>query len=638
MSDGLWVEGVIIEFSEGNPCSRAIIRAAGKHEIIIADISNGSTHKLNREELDSTYASGLVKLLAETRDLGDIKFADLTEKEQRETNRKYRYIKKLQENGISKVTPKSAGKVIKELALELDENAPHWQSVRGWYKSFVEAGCKMRGLYPKHRLKGTQQPKIDIKVLEIIKKEAKRYYKLSQPSMASIHRNIEDKIAAHNIDNPKDPLFTPTYLTVQSRILKELYQTKQKSRQGTRVFQAELASTLSGIETTRILERVEIDHTLLDLHVLHDDLKTLLGRPYITVLIDHYSHMVLGFQLSFETPSFASVCIACMNAFLPKDAFMSSLECEASWPAHGIPVTLVTDNGNEFWGKNFIAVADEIGSVFQYCPIRKGNYKSRVERFFGIVNSMVLDDLPGVVRKPGKSGDGYDARQEATVTFSEFKRYFVTWLTTVYHNLPIAESGMTPNEMWLASEDECPIPVEDEVELTPILMATDTRELSKGGIRIFVLDYNSNILKDMYRRDGPKTVTIKYNPFDIGYILVLDDINKVYLKIDCENYSYASGLSKFEHDKVRATARNARKSKLDDLDLKKAKVKLSKERESFHSRNARRKTQVTASKAARSDKIGVGDIKLIVDNSNQKVNVDFEYNKDDISLDGWSID
>src|SRR5690606_37747076 len=110
-----------------------------------------------------------------------------------------------------------------------------------------------------------------------------------------------------------------------------------------------------------------IDHTLLDIHVLHDDHKTLLGRPNITVLIDHYSHMVLGFQLSFEKPSFASVCIACINAFLPKDAFMEAVGSDGAWPAHGIPTTLVTDNGNEFWGRNFSAVADEIGSLFQYC-------------------------------------------------------------------------------------------------------------------------------------------------------------------------------------------------------------------------------------------------------------------------------
>jgi putative transposase len=348
--------------------------------------------------------------------------------------------------------------------------------------------------------------------------------------------------------------------------------------------------------------------------------------------------MVLGFQLSFEKPSFASVCIACVNAFLPKDAFMEAVGSDGAWPAHGIPTTLVTDNGNEFWGRNFSAVADEIGSLFQYCPIRKGNYKSRVERFFGIVNSMVLDDLPGVVRKAGKCGDTYDGRQEATITFSEFKGYLVDWITKVYHHIPVESLGMTPYELWTDSERDFPVPVEDEMEITPILMATETRELSKGGIRKFVLDYNSNLLKDLYRRDGPGTVTIKYNPFDIGYILVLDSVNKVYLKIESENFEYASGLSAYEHGKVREAARATGKSKLDNLDLQKARVKLSKEREEFHARNSRRKNQVTTSKAARSEKIGVSDIKLVVDNSKQVMQVEFEGSDDDLDLGGWSVD
>lgn len=402
MSVELWVEGVIVEFSQGLPCGRAIIRSVGKNEIILANINDGSVLRLGREVLDEIYTSGNAKLLAETRDFGELKFFDLTEKEQRETNRKYKYLKSLMEQGVRKITEKSALNIITDTALKLEDKAPHWQSVRSWHKNFVAAGGRLQGLYPKHRFKGQREPKIDLKVLEIIRKEAKRFYQLSQPSMASIYRNVEEKIIAHNLDNPREQMRVPNYLTVRSRVLEGSYQNKQKSRKGMRVFQAELASAQSGIETTRILERIEIDHTLLDLHVLHDDHKTLLGRPNITVLIDHYSHMVLGFQLSFESPSFASVSMACMNAFLPKEPFMGKLGCDGSWPAHGIPVTLVTDNGNEFWGANFNAVADEIGSIFQYCPIRKGNYKSRVERFFGIVNSMVLDDLPGVVRKARK--------------------------------------------------------------------------------------------------------------------------------------------------------------------------------------------------------------------------------------------
>lgn len=637
MSVELWEQGVIIEFSNSIPCHRAMVRTVGKAEIVLVDIENGEVSRLNREELGTIYALGNIKFLAESRDFGDLKFIDLSEKEQYETNRKYKYIKRLQENSISKITEKSAKNTINQVAIELGEKPPHWQSVRGWYASFVEAGLRIRGLYPKHRFKGHRNPKIDIKVIEIIEDAAKRYYTLSQSSMASVVRNVEAKIMSHNLDHPDAPLQKPTYHTVQDRVLRGLYQTKRKGRHGARVLQAELSKALSGMTTTRVLERVELDHTQLDIHVLHDDYKTLLGRPYITALIDHYSGMLLGFQMSFEEPSYASVCLACLNAFLPKDDCMKELGLNSFWPAHGIPSTLVTDNGNEFWGKKFIAVADELGAVFQYCPIRKGNYKSRIERFFGVVNALVLDDLPGVVRKAGKCGDGYDARQEAVLTFSEFKRYFVKWVTEDYHHSPVEDSDLTPYEIWTGSEECFPVPVEDKMELTTILLATATRTLHKGGIEIFSMNYDSSLLKDLYRRDGPGEVTVKYNPFDIGYILVLDKINKVYLKIDCLKYSYASNLSEFEHNKIRAAARAVRQSKFDNLNLQKAKVQLAKEREEYHARNTRKNKQVTTSKAARSDKTGIPNISLVVDNSQRMMKVDFEDEGDNLSLNGWSM-
>lgn len=637
MLNEIWNEGEIIEFKNGKPCGRVIVRKVERQEVILADILTGSTYKIEKTEMDERKKNGDLIFLAEEHNLGILSFVDLSEKEQAEVNRRYKFIRKLKESGVTKITKKSAGDLIQEIAQEIGGTVPHWQSVRNWYKSFMAAGEKMRGLYPSHRYKGSRQPRIDIRVIDIINREAVRFFKLNQPKMASIVRNVEAKIIAHNLEHPDDQLKTPTFLTIQKRIMANSYQNKQKLRKGSDVLKAELAGSDSGIITTRVLERVEIDHTQLDIHVLHDDYKTLLGRPFITVLIDHYSHMVLGFQISFENPSFASVCIACLNAFLPKQHFLSKLECEVDWVAHGVPLTLVTDNGNEFWGKNFISVADELGTIFQYCPIRRGNYKSRIERFFGIVNSLVLDDLPGVVRKLGKQGQGYDARQEAKMTFTEFKRYFITWLTNIYHNLPIEDYGMTPNELWTRSEDELPIPFENETELTPILMATHKRELGKGGIRLFSLCYDSSILKDLYRRDGPVSVTIKSNPFDIGSILVLDKLNNIYIKVDCTKYFYAAGLSEFEHKKISEEVRKISRSKFDNVELQQAKVKLSNERDKLHARNKRRKTQITTSKAARSEKIGIDNFSINVDGLNSVLQINNNAENDDLNMDGWSI-
>jgi putative transposase len=211
----LWVEGVIVEFKDEVPCHRAIIRQVGKNEIVFANILNGSVHKFEKLELDNMNDSGLVKFLAESRDFGDLKFIDLSEKEQIETNRRYRYVKNLQENGITKITEKSSNSIIYETAKSLNEKAPHWQSVRNWYGQYVSAGRKMRGLYPKHRYKGSHEPKIDKRVLSIIRKEAKGYFKESQPSVASVVRNVEAKIIQHNLDNQTDTLIIPTYVTIQ---------------------------------------------------------------------------------------------------------------------------------------------------------------------------------------------------------------------------------------------------------------------------------------------------------------------------------------------------------------------------------------------------------------------------------------
>lgn len=639
MSTELVIEGVILEFEDSLPCHRAIVRKVGGQEVVLADIYDGTVHIMGLANLLGEASGKSVKFLAEARDFGGLKFYDLREKEQRETNRRYKYIQKLQDQGITKITEKSARSAIYEVAQEIEEKPPHWQSVRGWYRRFIDAGGKLRGLYPRDRYKGCREPKIDKRVLDIIAKESQRYFVPSQPSMASITRNVEDKIIEHNLDNPKDMLKIPTYLTIQKRVLNNSYQKKQKSRKGANAFEAELANAQSGIITDRILERVEIDHTQLDIHVLRDDSGTLLGRPFITAVIDHYSHMLLGFQLSFENPSFASVSIACMNAFLPKGDFLGKNQCDGSWPAHGMPEKIVTDNGNEFWGKNFIAVADELGPRFQYARIRKGRYKSRVERFFGFINSYVLDDLPGVVRASGKCGDEYDARQEARLTFTEFKKYLINWIVGVYHNLPIDEIEKTPNELWYESEGIFPVPVEDEMELMPILMATSQRDLSGGGINIFGLTYNTPVLKDVYRRDGPGEVTVKYNPFDIGSILVLDRKNNVYLEVACDKEAYARGLSLFEHKKIKSELRKAGKSKLESPDLQRARVQLARERDEYHARNARRKTQVTTSKAARVERIGVEELKLVVDNSKKIVlcqNAVFD--EEELSLDGWSFE
>ncbi len=630
-------EGLVIEFCDSQPFKRGIIKRESKGRIILACIYTAEACEFDQSALLDRIGNGTAKLLSDRRHFGQVTFADLPVEDQIEATRRYKYIREIVNKNITKITQKNVGLILEEKAKEIGETPPHWQTLRNWYNAYAGAGFKMRGLYPKHRMKGRRESRYESIVDEVIINESKRYFKNSKPSVASIHRNVEAKIIELKLENPSLDIPIPTYQSVKDRLQRYSYEKTKSQRDGRKKFENDLTETSSDIVTTRVLERVEIDHTQLDIHLLHDELGTLLGRPYITVLIDHHSHMVLGLQLSFENPSFGSVCIACANAFLKKDEYLSGLNEDRSWPAHGIPELLVTDNGNEFWGEDFASVADEIGSVFQYCPIRTPHYKGRVERFFGIVNTEVLDDLPGVVRKPGECAEGYDAAQDAKMTFTELKKHLIKWIVGVYHNRPIEEQNQrTPNEIWSDSEEDVPIVEESEEELFPILMGTKTKKLRKGGIRLFNLFYNSSLLKDILRRDGPKDVQIKYNPFDLGYIYMFDEKNKLYLKVLCTDFHYASGMSKYEHNKTREHARRLRKNKLQNEDLLKAKVELANQRDEAHARNARRKKQVTTAKAARIEQIGVEPLKLVVDNENSVIDTDFE--NDELDFDGWSAD
>ncbi|MFA0812983.1 hypothetical protein [Microbulbifer epialgicus] len=90
MSIELWVEGVIVEFRNGIPCKRSMIESVGSSEVVLADIKADQIIRIPIVELDEIYSSEGLKMLAESRDFGDLKFLDLTEKEQQETNRKCR--------------------------------------------------------------------------------------------------------------------------------------------------------------------------------------------------------------------------------------------------------------------------------------------------------------------------------------------------------------------------------------------------------------------------------------------------------------------------------------------------------------------------------------------------------------------
>lgn len=80
---------------------------------------------------------------------------------------------------------------------------------------------------------------------------------------------------------------------------------------------------------------------------LDDKGEEVIGRPYITLIMDSYSGCVAGFHLGFEAAGSHEVGLALRHAILPKQ-YEPEYELQEKWNVCGVPEYWVTDRAKEF--------------------------------------------------------------------------------------------------------------------------------------------------------------------------------------------------------------------------------------------------------------------------------------------------
>ncbi|UKJ73465.1 S8 family serine peptidase [Azospirillum brasilense] len=88
---------------------------------------------------------------------------------------------------------------------------------------------------------------------------------------------------------------------------------------------------------------VQIDHTLLDIIVLDEEMRLPIGRPWLTLAIDVFSRMVVGYHLSLDHPSAFAVGLCLCHGMLDKAAELERLGIKGEWPVWGKPRMIHSD-------------------------------------------------------------------------------------------------------------------------------------------------------------------------------------------------------------------------------------------------------------------------------------------------------
>lgn len=565
-----------------------IDRVQPNGDVLVERIEDGVLSVILREELLAEYEGGAISSARASLYRGPATavfsrpLSDLTPAARKGFERRQYYLKSILDAGEPIFTNDYLKPLILEAAKRVnDERPPAVITVYRWYRRLQMVG-DTRALIPRIDQRGSRNLRQDQLVLNLMSRAVEDAYMASPLATGrSIHARLLASLDAENRGRlPSDHIKAPSLRTVYRMLARMDAHELAVLREGKPAADRRFRVVKAGVKTEHVLERVEIDHTPLDLFLIDGKTFLPLGRPTLTVVIDHFSRMLLGFHLSFESPSTAAVVGALRHAILPKRRAVEvipGIRCEGKWNCYGLPDVLVVDNGLEFHGNDLESIAFDLGIRIQYCPKRQPRFKGVVERYLKTVNHSFAHQMPGVSFSRFHLRGDYDPQKHALLTFEEFCQLFEKWVVDVYSETLHKGIGTTPRARWAEGvtrrEPELP---RDLQTLQRRIGRVGERKLRQDGIQLNGIRYNGDELAPILRAYGAGVqVRVTYDPENLGEIQVWgpDDIDPV--SVQALDQNYARGLTARQNEMIRQVLREQGDGAEDRASLTRAREELS---------------------------------------------------------------
>lgn len=336
-----------------------------------------------------------------------------------------------------------------------------------------------------------------------------------------------------------------------------------------------LATPGSTPNSSYTLESIQIDHTPFDVIVVDDEHRLPIGRPWLTLAIDQFSRMVVGYYLSFDAPSTTSVGMCLASAMLPKDGLLIQHQIESSWPVWGRPTKVRCDNGPDFRSESLRQSCALYSIDIEFRPVKVPRYGGYIERIQGTL-LRELHDLPGSTFSSVAHRGEYDSDGRAVMTKSELEHQLLLLICNEYHRRPHSALGMPPLRKWElgifggaghAGSGLPPRPISRTTVYLDFLPMYE-RTVQADGVSIDGLRYYGDILrqwigaKDQTTGRARKHI-FRRDPRDISAIWFYDGQVKEYFQIPTANQAFPS-CSTWEYEKAQEETKRAGFDSSDD--------------------------------------------------------------------------
>lgn len=304
------------------------------------------------------------------------------------------------------------------------------------------------------------------------------------------------------------------------------------AREGNRRFQLRHRAVLGG--STQMAfgpgSVYQMDTTLVDVYLVSSlNRNRIIGRPWMYLMKDVFTRMIVGFSVTLENPSYVSAMLALLNAAEDKVAFCAAHGIEISlpeWPCQHLPEMIVADRG-ELIGRNMDQLVNALGIRVSNTAPYRADMKGIIERSFRTFNDDLVHTLPGAVRSDRERGDP-DHRLQAKLDLKQFRQLVIC--TILQHNR--SRMGTYHLQDFLIEDQVEPIPTElwnwgiqnrsghlrqiDENLLRLNLLPHGEATVTHRGIRFKGVYYTcERALREHWfsrARQGTRKVKIAYDP------------------------------------------------------------------------------------------------------------------------------
>jgi putative transposase len=336
------------------------------------------------------------------------------------------------------------------------------------------------------------------------------YLKPERPTMTYLIEQVRARCAQKGLPRPD----RRTIKARVDRIDRRTVALKRKDAKGVKA-----TKTVPGqYVTSRPLEVVQIDHTEVDVFLVDETtMKTMDKRPWLTLAIDVFTRMVVGFHLSMDKPSRVSLGLCMLNAVYDKSAWLAERKIDASWPAAGLPEAVHADNGADFRSHAFAWACREEGIKLIFRPIGAPHYGGHIERLIGTMMGRV-HFYPGSTFANPTARQGN--RRFAAMTFREFE-CALGWEIAGRYNEEIHSALLRPPiAVWREHEASLALRMpKDRMAFWVSFLPDAHRTLRPDGIWLHDIPNWSNALSGQVGR-AKSELLIKFDPRDVSRIFV----------------------------------------------------------------------------------------------------------------------